>query len=330
MKQNHWQKRPSSFAETVQLVEDYVREEITQETKEKQLFYHTLDHALAVKRRANKIFQGIKPILQETKPPAKLNRLESLVNLCAMAHDMVQHFAPRAETYQPRKRIVGVSETATANELTKYIHQLNQELATYKLDSSILFSDWDLQVIQDAIAATICDRDPQAGKVSYSFSPYSIYQPYLYDSQPKISVVGSIIALADLGTLGMEGVEQYLQEGILVFLEDNLDLKNLIFNGDFIESAKSNPSNCLDEDLTKARLLNMSRFIVSLAQERQARLELEIAGFPPSVRQILREEIFVYLNTENIKKIKTIVPTDENTKLSELINFFCFNKNKDF
>lgn len=326
MKQNNWQKRPSSFAETVQLVENYVKEEITQETKDKQLFYHTLDHALAVKRRASDIFKLIKPVLQETKNPGKLSRLESLINLCAIAHDMIQQFVPRKEIDQPRKRLVGVSETATVKELTKYIQHLNQELATYELDSSVLFSNWDLQIIEDAISATICDRDPQAGKVSYSFSPYSIYQPYLYNSQPKISVVGSIIALADLGTLGMEGVEKFLQEGILVFLEDNLDLKDLILSCDRYWWSKSNLPNSLDQDTIRARLLNMTRFIVSLAQERQARLELEIAGFTPPARQILREKIFVYLNTENIKKIQTIVPTDENTDISELINFFCLFK----
>lgn len=322
MKHNSWRTKPNSFAETVQLVEDYVRAEIAQETKDKQLYYHTLAHALAVKRRANLIFQGIKPVLQASQSLEDLQRLESLIDLCAMAHDMVQQFVATTEPYKPRQRIPGVSETATANKLIQYLRDVNQNLAIYELEQTILFRDGDLKIIEDAIAATICARDPLAGKVSYSFSPYSIYQPYLYKSQTKISLVGNVIALADLGTLGMEGIQPYLQEGILVFLEDNLDLADLIFNCSY------NDSRDLNSNIIKARLLNMARFMVSLAQERRARFELEIASFPPSARQILREQIFVYLNAENIKKIETIVPTKESTSLPDLIDFFCLNKNK--
>ncbi len=317
MKKNNWEKRPNSFAETVQLVENYAVEEIKQETNKKQLYYHTLSHALSVKRRASKIFQSIKPILAESTPVATLDRLESLIKLCAMAHDMVQCFHPPTEANKSRKRFPGVSETATVNKLIDYIQNLNRQLAIDNLDASILFSDLDLKIIRDGIMATICDRDPQAGKASYSFSPYSIYQPYLYNSQHKISIVGSIIALADLGTLGMEGVENYIQEGIWIFIEDNLDLKELILNCDC--------SPKLDKHITRTRLLNMTQFIVNLAKERVARLELEISGFTASMREILRQQVFIYLDAENIKQIETIVPTDENTSLSDLIKFFCLN-----
>ncbi|MCC0176953.1 hypothetical protein I4641_08165 [Waterburya agarophytonicola K14] len=321
MIQDSWETEPSSFAETVQLVENFVKGEIIRETKEKQLYYHTIDHALAVKRRANIIFKAIKPTLSTSQLLIELNRLEYLIGLSAIAHDMVQQFSLSPEIKIPRKRIAGISEIATANKLIEYINNLNQALLDRQLDSDILFTDWDIATIKDAILATICDRDPQAGKTAYSFSPYSIYQPYLYDSQAKNSIVGRIIALADLGTLGIEGVEQYIKEGILVFLEDNLDLKDLILNCD-LSSSSVNES-------TRLRLLNMARFIVNLARERQARFELEIAGFAPQARQILRERVFIYLDKENIHKIQARVPTEDNTSLAELVDFFCLNKNFD-
>ena len=165
--------------------------------------------------------------------------------------------------------------------------------------------------------ATICQLDPQAGKVKHSFSTFSIYQPYLYDPQPKISLVGSIIALADLGTLGMEGVENYIQDGVLIFLEDNLDLKKLILHGE---------STNLDQINLKIRLLAMAKFMVNFARERYARFELEISSFAPLARRVLREKIFIYLNSESIAKIEAIVPTDDNTNLSTLIDFFSLNK----
>ncbi|MGF1589118.1 MAG: hypothetical protein ACFCU7_07735 [Pleurocapsa sp.] len=321
MKQNYRDKKPSSFTKTVQLVENYVRAEILQETKDKQLYYHNLDHALAVKRRANNIFQEIKFVLSQDNSHEELERLENLINLCALAHDMVQLFDPPSAANQPRQRQVGRSETETAKKLLHYIQHLNQELAAERLDDSVLFSDRDQKIIQDAILATICDRDPQAGKADYTFSPNSIYQPYLYDPRPKISIVGSIIALADLGALGMEGIEIYIQDGILVFLEDNPDLESLILNCD--------RSNYWDGDIIKARLLAMTRFMVSLAYERRARLELEISGFASQARQILRDKIFLGLNQENMVKITTIMPTQDNVSLKELVNFFYLNSNID-
>ena len=345
MKSNCY-KRPGSFAETVQLVENYVNEEIAKESKNKQLFYHTLDHALAVKRRASRIFEAIEPTLKQSKTADELARLKSLMDLSAIAHDMVQVFVTNQEKLEPRRHPVGISETATADKLIEYIQNLNRQLSSYELDASFLFKDTDIDIVRDAILATICDRDPLAGKADYSFSTYSIYQPYLYDFRPKISIIGSIIALADLGALAMDGIKPYIQDGILIFIEDNLDLKDLILNGEITAYLPSqhpqgnnkidlkvhglnNPTtqlelNCLnsDCDLIKNRLITMTQFIVNLAKERFARLELEIAGFTPQARQILTQTIFTYLNTENIEKIEMIVPTDEETSLSELINFF--------
>ena len=315
MKQHSW-KKPSSFAETVRLVENIVEQQIIKETAQKQLYYHTIKHALSVKRRAVRIFQAIESVATKSKSSIELNRLQNLIELCAMSHDMIQQFVLSDLHQTPRKRIPGVSEAATVEKLFEYIKDINRTLLI-ELNSSILFNDLDLAIIKDAILATVCERDPQAGKVSYSFSSHSIYQPYLYNCKPKISIVGNVIALADLGTLGIDGIKPYIREGILVFIEDNLDVKNLILNCDY-------PSSSL-QTATRDRLLNMARFIVNLAQERKARFELEIAGFCPQARQILREDVFIHLTQENIERIEAIVPTEDNVSLTQLIDFFCSN-----
>jgi hypothetical protein len=317
MTQKYWEQKPISFAEIVQLVEKYLQAEIVQETKDKQLYYHNLGHALAVKRRANSIFQAIKPVLMENYSLHELARLESLISICGLAHDMVQIFEPTPPNLS-RKRLSGFSETETANKLLRYIQNLNQAVVTEKLDASFLFSDREQQIIRDAIIATICVQDSQGRKASATFFPYSIYQPYLYDSHSKISIVGSIIALADLGALGMDGVETYIQDGILVFFEDNPHLQKLVLN--------CHCPNSSTQDLTKAKLLTMTRFIVDLAYERQARFEQEIAGFMPHMRQILRNQVFIYLNQASIDQIKTLVPNQSSASFSELISFFCSNK----
>ena len=150
---------------------------------------------------------------------------------------------------------------------------------------------------------------------NHAFDHQSIYQPYLYDSQAKISIVGSIIALADLGALGIEGVEAYIQDGILVFLEDNPHLRELVVNCSL--SGYSQP------DEIGKKLSAMASFIVDLAYERRARFELEIAGFETQIRQILRNQVFVYLNQESIDLVQSLVPHQSDASLAELVDFFC-------
>lgn len=315
MKQHDGEVKSNSFTETVQIVQKFVQQEIIRETHSKQLYYHTLDHALAVKRRASKIFQAIASILLANYSSKDWKRLEQLLNLCALAHDMVQVFADTAATSSARKRYPRVSETATVDKLLDYIKKLNQTLEQQHCHHSVKFTPQDMATIQEAIMATVCQKDPQAGKASYSFSTHSIYQPYLYqENLDRASILAKIVALADLGTLGMEGAGQYIKEGILVFLEDNLDLKSLIFQGEF-------PPKPL-QDSVRTRLLTMARFMVSLAEERQGRFELEIASFSEPIRQILRQKLFIHLNLATISQIKQTIPTNQDTTLSELINFF--------
>ncbi|MEL6581770.1 MAG: hypothetical protein AAFQ14_18655 [Cyanobacteria bacterium J06621_12] len=317
MTQKHGDQQPDSFGEMVELIENYIRGEIIREAAEKQLYYHNIDHALQVKRRAGCIFQAIKPILAQSYSAHELWRIANLIDICALAHDMVQIFELTPVNH-PRKRLSNASEIETANKLLRYIKNLDRVLATNKLDRSFLFNDHEQQIIKDAILATICVPDPLGNRTENAFSDQSIYQPYLYNPHDKISIVGSIIALADLGTLGIDGVEAYVQDGILIFLEDNPHFEQLMSNCDRLNIAQQ-------EDI-KTKLLSMNRFIVALAHERQARFEQEIAGFASQIRQILRHQVFVYLNHESIAQVTALVPNQPEASYSELVSFFCSNK----
>jgi hypothetical protein len=299
-------KIPSSFSETVQLVENYALEQIQQQTRQKQLYYHTVTHAIAVKRRAKIIFQAIRPSLETENNSHQLNRLANLIDLCAITHDLVQEITPAIEPHTARKRPFRISELATIDKLTEYITALDRQLTQQNIDDSAKFNHSDLQIITEAIAATICE-----------LAPNSIYQPYLYNSPPKISLVANIIALADLGTLGMEGIKPFIHEGILIFLEENPDLVELIIN-------RSDRENIREEDnqITKQRLLNMTRFMVDLARDRCLRFKQEITSFPEVAQQILQEQIFKYLKLDTIHQIEKLTPIDDHHNLEELLNFF--------
>ena len=294
-----------SFEEAVAIVKNFALTEIQKESKQKQLYYHSCNHAYAVQKRANIIFQALEPFAKETSP-LSLTRLKHLIEICAIAHDMVQEFLPETQFHTSRKRKPGVSETATISKLINYIESFKITTNNQKSNNSILFSDLDLQIIKESIQATICLYDPEDN---------SIYQPYLYSTDNKILLPARIIALADIGSLGIEGIKAYFQEGSLIFLEENPDIVSIILN----EEYKNQPE--LSENL-RQRLLQRARFQVNFARGRQARFMREVAGLPEDAITILKNQVFKFLNQDTITKIESITPTRDDVRLEELIAFF--------
>ncbi len=309
----NYQDLPSTFAEAIGLVNNFARQEMHKESEQKQLYYHNIEHINGVERRANQIFQAIKPYweksLSSESAPDYLARMELLLNLCAIAHDMVQEFVPQTQPHTTRKREAGVSETATIDKLMAYIKNLNERLSQHNPHSAALFNDSDLQIITGAIEATICLYDP---------ADASIYQPDLYNPDKDVSIVARIIALADIGGLGMEGIEAYNQEGSVLFLEENPDIIPIILNSDL----NSYPQD-LRENI-RERMLRRAKFQINFAKGRVARYPREVEGLPADAIPVLTEEVFKYLNQETIKELQSTTPTADDTTLEKLIEFFDF------
>jgi hypothetical protein len=299
-------QRPQSFAETVVLVENYVLEEIKRETQRKQLYYHTVEHAFAVKRRAKTIFKSIDTHSLAHREEIDIYRLEGSIDICAIAHDMIQEFKPSLPGIS-RKRHFGIGETATIDKLIEYLESLNRQFLADNLDRDVMFTDEDLQIIRESIAATAC---------SYDLNNNSIYQPYLYQTQSSSSLVPKIIALADLGTLGMDGIKAYLQDSILLFAEDNPDLAHFILNRQPLTASR------LSKHDWQLKLAEMTDSIVKFARERYWRFEIEISSFSQRDRTILRDRVFPYLTTETIEQIENLMPRDYNFNPVELLNLF--------
>ena len=215
---------------------------------------------------------------------------------------MVQEFVDNPDNTSPRKRERGVSEKATIIKLTHYIQNLNYKLSQANYSPLIRISDEELRIIKEAIEATICHS---------GLFEYSLYQSDLYN-KPDLSLVAKIIAIADLGTLGMDGVEAYIREGILIFLEDNLDIAEFLHN--------PNNSQVLPVNL-KARILKATCFMVNFARERKERFEQELNSFQREIQTILQEKLFNQLNQNNIENIVSLVPTEQHITLEELLVF---------
>lgn len=304
---------PKSFAEVVAIVTAFVLDEFDREITEKQLYYHTREHIKDVWKRANLIWQTVYPE-KDHQTSQNLARMQVLLNLCANAHDLVQVFLPQTEPHTSRRREVGVSETLTVQKLRDYINQLNHQLSECQVDESLLFTKEDLYIIEEAILATVCIYEP---------SEQAIYQPALYEVSRDLSAIARILALADIGALGMEGITAYNQEGSLLFLEENPDIIPIVLSAKIENLALDNPP--LYENI-RQRFLKRCRFQVNFAKSRLNRYSQEIAAFPLESREILNNQIFKYLNEETIKQIEAETPTDENTPLEVLLKFFNLEK----
>jgi hypothetical protein len=299
-----------TFAESVTRVNQFVLAEFEREIIEKQLYYHKIDHVIAVQQRSQLIFQIIRPYLLADVETIK--RMELLLDVCAIAHDLVQLFIPH-EPHTSRRRQAGVSENATVEKLFAYIQVFNQQILASNPESTAIFTDTDLTIIQEAIIATICD---------YDVAEQAIYQPSLYSKTQPISVVAGIIALTDINSLGIEGIAYYNREGSLLLLEENPDIIPIIQNQS-LGTLFTDPE--LYENI-RQRLLRRAKFQVNFAKSRLNRLSSELAFLPADAIPTLTQEVFKYLNLETIKEIEATTPTDAETSLFVLINFFEFDQ----
>ena len=205
---------PKTFEQAVAKIIDIALEEIDKQRVEKALFYHTVTHAKAVKRRARTIFNTISPYISKNNVDSlTLNKFEQfphLLDLSAICHDLVQNFLPPSHLQLPRQRQPGMSEKASIEKVFEIIDVLNQQ--HQQTNKPPLFNAWHKQNIEEMIEATICLVERDTGE---------LYQPALYDTKKNLSFPRRIIALADLGCLGMEGIEAYRKEGKWVVLEEN-------------------------------------------------------------------------------------------------------------
>lgn len=305
---------PSTFASAVARLKNFALQEFDREIAQKQLYYHTREHINNVQRRANIIFQAIRPYweisLKDDAAPDYIARMQLLLDICATAHDMLQLFVPETQPHKSRRREMGISEAATIEKLFEYINILNQQQGEENLNSFARFSDADLSIIRDAIEATIC---------IYAPSEQAIYQPTLYDSTKPLSPIARIIALADIGALGMEGLAAYEREGSLLFLEENPDVIPILLNQEIKTLASDNPE--LYENI-RQRLLRRARFQISFAKSRLTRYAREIEHLPADASQFLTDRVFQYLNPTTIQEIDSMTPTADDTPLEVLIAFF--------
>jgi hypothetical protein len=298
---------PSTFPDTVAQIQQFALREFDREIIQKTLYYHNYTHIENVQRRARLIFQHLLPF--ETIDAKTAMRSQLILDLCSIAHDMVQLFLPQTQTHSSRKRESGMSELTTIRKLLIHIQRLNHQLeAQGHLDA--VFSLDEMNQIRDAIEGTIC---------AYSVEEQAIYQPRLYNPDRPPSLIALALALADIGALGMDGIQMYNEEGSLVFLEENPDIIPFLQNRAIDTLQRDDPELC---ENFRQRLLKRARFQVYFARSRLARTPCEIQGLPTEGITTLLDRAFPYLNQKIIEEVEQTTPTDDTTSLPQLLHFF--------
>ncbi len=271
------------------------------------LAFHNIEHTKSVIRRFEKIIE----ILKREEINVGSERVIQIGKLGAAFHDTIQDFTESKETepktvngnpnpytgYQKivRKRTTITNEKASADQAIAYMHKVNQSKpATFNLN--------DERVIRAQIDMTVPSFYSKAG---------TVIQPNL-DRNSQSSVIERALALADLGTAGVENPEVFIAEGDAIFREENLDIS------DAINTLKLGTS-ISDKYKTyyKHRMLEWSKFQPVFATGRKNLLDKEIKYFTQTVQDILKKEIFNRFD-DSIEATKAVALKRENMTFEEI------------
>ncbi|MDP3947726.1 MAG: hypothetical protein Q8Q41_03495 [bacterium] len=220
--------------------------------KKDRLPFHNTRHTKDVVRRTGLIFSAIR----EARPELVSERDIALGRLTAAYHDIIQRWEEnRARDGEfektMRRRFTTQNEYESAERAVQFMDCLDAA-------QDPLFTEEDKMIVREAIDVTIPGFSPEKG---------TVIQPNLKETS---SLITRAIALADLGTAGMDGARAYAEEGDALFREENLDI---------LEAAKD-PGRLPEaqKQYYAKRMIGWSKFQATFARGREALLENELTG----------------------------------------------------
>lgn len=235
--------------------------------------FHNREHTEAVMRRTERILRVIK----EHNPPLVTDRDILLGKFAAAFHDRYQISIPVSSvdkdtglTKVMRSRAIQGNEGVSAYDAIQFMDRVNE------MQQPDMFSGDDMKLIGEALQGTTPGFNPDKK---------TVVQPLI---EKGSSLITYALALADLGDAGMDGPDAFVNAGVNLFREENLDVEEAIKNA----TDKENPVALTDQqkEFFKKRMLAWSGFQPSFAQGRNELFEQEIAVFPDETKAILRQE----------------------------------------
>lgn len=155
------------------------------------------------------------------------------------------------------------SEEMSTKEAEKYMRKVNED------EGVDVFSEEDISNVGSAIDGTVYE---------WNDKKKTVIQPNI---EGKNNVVVLAIALADIGTAGIEGSKKYKKEGDDLFRENNVDILEKLEKPENL--SKNDKENFIQ------RMLEWSEVQVSFAQGRKNLFEHEIDIFEDDEKNNLRE-----------------------------------------
>lgn len=224
-----------------------------------RLHFHQTRHTKDVYRRTELILLAVREI--EPNLVSKHNLQIGL--LAAGFHDVVQEWVeekvPEGKHLKLfRRRLFGSNERASIGDTVGYMNRVNKEAQTE------IFSWNDKVLVTEAINVTIPSFDP---KVS------TVVQPNLLTTT---SMVARAVALADLGTAGLDGQKSFSYDGDAIFREENMD----VFDASRSKTAIARE----DKEYFRERMIKQSDSQSKFAEGRRHMLRFELDGLSPRVK----------------------------------------------
>lgn len=235
--------------EFIQIVRE--RFEHTENARDR-LAFHNSEHTESVIERTGRILKAI----QKALPHMVSDRDIALGRFSAAAHDTMQIWSERDGE---RKRDTENNEFQSTRDAFEFMRKSNIEAA-----QEIYTAD-DFATVGYALHATIPKFNSEQG---------TVIQPGLLHDVP---LVAQALALADLGTAGMDGPERFLKEGNALFREEKLDVLEMLQYPEVL-------TNDQIENICE-RIRKWSWFQVSFAVGRKALLDAELEGIPEEARE---------------------------------------------
>lgn len=256
--------------------------------------FHNEGHTKSVIERVKKLLEAM----------LVSDRAVKLGALIASYHDTIQDGEIK-ETEDGRKirsRFIEKNEAASA-----------LELVTYMRANPSYFSDEDIEMAEDAIEATI---------PGFDMGHMTVIQPRLLESIDAAlaredalsdkSLVTRALALADLGTAGMDAPDMFAEDGNRVFREDNMDIYEALEHPDTLSDAQ--------KEFFQKRMLGWTTNQIAFARGREALLDRELQGLPEEVERNVRA-LFSHFDA-NIQRAQSKVDRRKLMTFEELARDF--------
>jgi len=252
--------------------------------KQNYLDYHNTKHTKDVIRRVETLSLALKQMTPQSITEHDIN----IAILAAAFHDVIQqwdieeittHGLLQGLTKIIRKRHSPKIEFASADRAVSFMEKVNQQ------NNQSFFSDEDKFLVSEAIKITIPKFDTVKG---------FIIQPYL---NTKTSLIARIVALADLGTAGMDGPKAFLSEADALFREENIDIANVCKNLDNLTGDQKN--------YYRNRVIDWLKRELAFAEGRQNNLSNELTGVSSEAKNKI-VKLFTKFD-ESINKLKETI-----------------------